>query len=197
MSGTNKETIGNDNCDHGRASPLPCSFTAGLDQIRHIIEEAVRSNLSDAIDSAIDARLSIGDGTATTIGAATGSGDGATPASTSTTTMGPGGTGSYQGGNPLAGVTCPNCQVLIPLQQPPEERWYCSIVGRKIGCIKGWARINDLTRGVSGEQKFYCTSEETARCVFHDKQQAGLTRVVNDGVTVNFTYTVDDGFLFP
>ncbi|KAK1216516.1 hypothetical protein PQX77_020873 [Marasmius sp. AFHP31] len=105
-------------------------------------------------------------------------------------------TGSSLPGAPLMGSQCPNCSFLIPAQQGHEDRWYAIIVGRRVGIIKGWARANDLTSGVSGEKKMYCANEDLARRLFHEKQAAGLVRVVSDATPINLIYNHMEGILF-
>ncbi|KAL0563036.1 hypothetical protein V5O48_019042 [Marasmius crinis-equi] len=95
------------------------------------------------------------------------------------------------------GIQCPNCTFLIPAQQQPEQRWYAILVGRHIGVIRGWKRANELTSGVSGEKKMYCATEDLARRLFHEKQLAGDTRVVEDCRLPMLGYSYEDGILFP
>ncbi|KAL0069539.1 hypothetical protein AAF712_003197 [Marasmius tenuissimus] len=92
-------------------------------------------------------------------------------------------------------LVCPNCNHLVPLAQPADDRWYAVWVGRLVGWVRGSDRANQLTRGVSGQAMQYCHTEAEARSLFLQKQGTGLVRNLPDDYAVNFTMGPADGYL--
>ncbi|KAL0057727.1 hypothetical protein AAF712_015619 [Marasmius tenuissimus] len=106
---------------------------------------------------------------------------------------GQGGSGS----NTISGIICPTGHNVVDLPAP-NNRWYTIFVGKKVGWIRGHACALELTRNVSGQGLCYSpVGEQGAHAYYHEKQQAGEVRVVDDGVAVNMTYGVEEGALFP
>ncbi|KAL0058166.1 hypothetical protein AAF712_015173 [Marasmius tenuissimus] len=100
------------------------------------------------------------------------------------------------GSNAISGIVCPTCNNIVNFSAP-DSRWYTIYVGRMVGWIRGHGRAIELTRAISGQGFRYSpTGEQGARVYYHQKQQAGQVRVVNDGATYNMVYGIDEGALF-
>ncbi|KAL0567069.1 hypothetical protein V5O48_014921 [Marasmius crinis-equi] len=198
----NNNNLQNTKNDEGvnESTPNNPGVTNDIDQLVAIINNAVNARVPAAVESALgnilDERLAFANqsitnaavANATTGASAVGSTNQNAPTAAATTAPLP--------GAPLMGTQCPNCAFLIPAAVHPDDRWYAVLVGRRIGIIKAWHRVNALTSGVSGERKLYCANEDTACRLFHEAQLDGQTRVVTDGTAVTFTYTYQEGILF-
>ncbi|KAK1233917.1 hypothetical protein PQX77_002901 [Marasmius sp. AFHP31] len=117
-------------------------------------------------------------------------------ASASSPTLGRVNTPGAGGAAPADALLCPHCHQPVILSGS-DDRWYAIWVGRRVGWIRGWDRMDCLTQGVSGQAMRYCISEEAARSLFIEKQSTGFARQVPDSVNVDFVVPPGEGQLYP